>query len=193
MSEQEQNTENVEDLLDIENEVEANPKIELLIKFIAGIFLFVTILTVLICISLLVQSYLTHHIVYEQLIFDTFKINYGIDEFNYLCFKIIGCLLLVTIPLVNISLSGNSNLEFQKTKYILFFAGITFLFLYIILLIQTRHDASINSWSYFTEISLTFCLIPMSLASVSKKYEKLFQPFSWIILVIAITSLLSQS
>ncbi|MGL5794664.1 MAG: hypothetical protein ACRC06_09695 [Waterburya sp.] len=192
MSEQKQNTENAEDLLDIENEAEANPKIELLLKFIAGIFLFVTTLTVLICISLLLQSYLTHHIVYEQLIFDTFKINYGIYEFNYLCFRTIGCLLLVTIPLVNLSLSGNTNLEFQKTKYILFFAAITFLFLYIILLIQTRHD-SINSWAYFTEISLIFGLISMSFTSVSKKYEKLLQPFSWIILVIAITSALSES
>ncbi|MGL5943642.1 MAG: hypothetical protein ACRC2S_25400 [Waterburya sp.] len=192
MSEQKQNTENAEDLLDIENEVEANPKIELLITFIAGIFLFVTILTVLICISLLIQSYSTHHIVYEQLIFDTFKINYGIYEFNYLCFRTIGCLLLVTIPLVNLSLSGNTNLKFQKTKYILFFAAITFLFLYIILLIQTRHG-SMNSWAYFTEISLIFGLISMSFTSVSKKYEKLLQPFSWIILVIAITSALSES
>ena len=186
MSEQEQNSQKEKEILpDIESEVEANPQIKLLIKSIAGIFLFLSVVTILLSIGLLVQGYLTNHIAYEELIFHTFNIKYGIYEFNYHCFGVIGCLLFASIPF----LSVNTNLKFKKTKYILFIAGITFLFLHIILLIQTRYEST-NPWEYFTQITLIFCLIPMTFSSLSKNNKYLFKPFSLIATTVAILSVI---
>jgi hypothetical protein len=186
MSDPEQKSKEIKkNLLDIENEVEANPQIKLLIEIIARIFLLSSLVAISIFIGLLLQGYLTNHIAYEDLIFDVFNIKYGIHEFNYYCFGVIGCLLFASIPF----LSVNNNLKFKKTKYILFISGITFLFLHIILLIQTRYR-SINSWEYFTQITLIFCLIPMTFSSLSKNHEYLFKAFSLIAITVAIFSII---
>ena len=130
MSEQEQNFAEVkENLPDTTNRIETNSQIKLLMKSIVIIFLLLATLTTLICIGLLIQGYLNHHIAYEKIIFDIFDITFGIQEFYYLCWKTIGYSLLVIVNLIPFI----TNNEFKNVRIILFIISILFLLYYLMI------------------------------------------------------------
>lgn len=178
MSEQEPNTEN---LLNIESEVEANPQIKLLIKSIAGIFLFLSVVTILLCIGLLIHGYSTNHIAYEESIFKILDINFGIQEFYSLCFKLIGYSLLVYIAFLPVITKQRSTVF----RYILFIIStICLLFYFHKFLVLTDFNLDINE--FLVEAIFIFTSLFSVLVDLLIKHKKLYDTSNLICIIILI-------
>jgi hypothetical protein len=101
-------------------------------------------------------------IAYEESIFKILDINFGIQEFYSLCFKLIGYLLIAIIPL-----TLAIELRFKKTLYVLFFmASLSLLTSFVILLDATRLE--LNWWKYSNELLSHLFIVYVVLRSLAQ-------------------------
>jgi hypothetical protein len=158
MSEQEQNLkETKKDLLNIENGFEANPQIKLLIKSMTGIFLFLNIATLFLCIGLLIQGYLTNHITYEKSILRKLDIDFNIREIYYLYFRSISYSFLSAVYLTSLIKKWQFNRKFNTTIYI--FLSSTIILLYSFVRVINLTIFSISWETFFLEDIFVFTFI----------------------------------
>lgn len=181
MSEQDRNLKQIKEN-SIKERNQFDPELELLIKSTAKIFLLLTVVLILICFVLLLQGYLTNHIAYEKLIFETLNIKLGIHEFYSFCFKIIGYLFLITTILIFSLFEKNKNTYYSFSMAILFL-----LFSFIELVYITKFNLNYQQYIYIILLHI------FSLSIVFIKYFLLQEKLANIIGIIAILTITLSS
>ena len=162
MSKQKQDIkEENKNILTINNEVEPNPKLGLLIEPTATLLILLATLIMLICIGFLIQGYLNSYIAYQELIFDVFRLKFGIQEFNYLCFKTMGYSLLL---IANFS-SLIAKIKIIIPQLLLFFIAI-FLVIYYFTMNFYLTKYSLNDSECLIRIVIAFTVFSVAITDI---------------------------
>lgn len=157
------------------------------IAFFSCIAILVTIL--LLCSTvLLLQSYLTGHISYQDSIFDALSVSQGIREFNYRCLCVVGFMLLaVAYPLASVI---KRKFESAKYSYILFTVGISII-IWSIYLGISQNFIAFDSGEYTGQLMIIVGIVSSMFTLIEEKYAYLQKYFTLIIMIGAFIRLVS--
>jgi hypothetical protein len=143
--------------------------------------LLITITIILISTVFLLKSSFANHIASGKINLDIFNIDFDIQKFNYLYFKIIGCLLLLNVVFLPVI----SKRKLKLFRYIgLIISSICLLCSLQKLLILT----DFNSNRFLVEVMLILTCLTSVFSDIFVKREKLYDTNNLITLMILILS-----
>jgi len=163
---------------------------KVLLMWVFIVFLTCTVISICLMffssIVLLLQSFLTGHISYQNSIFNGFGISQGIKEFNYRCLWLIGYLLLVISLLVkSINMINKGVVPPYKYSYISFVPGILVV-LWSVYPGISQSFITFDSGEDISQLLIMISLIGFIFASVEEKYAKRKKYFVWTTIIASI-------
>lgn len=185
MSEQDKATEENNDISSQTQVTSSTVILEGFLRIFGLTLLLITIIIILVSTVFFLRDDFANHIASGKINLDIFNIGFDIQKFNYIYFKILGCMLLLNVVFLPIV----SRHKFNSFRYVVLIVScLCLLFSLKELLVLTDFD--FNSDSFLLQAVLVLTSLVSVFSDIFVKREKLYDALNLFVLIALILSLL---